>query len=144
MSRGTIVYLGMCVLLVAGLWAILRAGSRLRAPEDLAGRWELRAVGPGKNAARHDELVIGQSGLFLDVAFSPGPRLGMKIVDQQPAPDGTIAVKLAGGGAELTATGGPGGDEFQLQGTGAAAGLWEARRTARRYGSPATPDSHAR
>jgi len=57
MNRMLWVYILTAVVFVAGLWGILRAGSKLRAAPDVAGTWN--GDGPA--------LVVEQSGVWVRV-----------------------------------------------------------------------------
>jgi hypothetical protein len=62
MTKATAAYLGMFLVLIAGLGIILQCGSSLSAPPDIRGRWILTYDPPSTVPA---QLFIEQSGLYL-------------------------------------------------------------------------------
>jgi hypothetical protein len=71
MSRASVVYLVMIVVLVGGLWAILAIGGQLSAPEDLRGRWT--PAGP----AAWPGLTVEQSGRYFELSFDGTAPFGV-------------------------------------------------------------------
>jgi hypothetical protein len=137
-SKGTGVYVIMLAVFGAGLWAILSFGSIvLRAPTDLAGTWELRPPGTGKDARPAHTLVVEQSGRFFEVAIDGSPARSFKRVGEQVKPTGSdddeTMVAIRGSETELTFRGIRNGDEYDLSGTGVLAGQWKAQRVVRTY-----------
>ena len=59
-NRTTIGYFVMAVLAGGAIWGVLRFGSRMQAPRDIAGQYVV--VEPGKADRR---AVVQQSGVFL-------------------------------------------------------------------------------
>ena len=71
MSKATAAYATMFLLLVGGLWAILRIGAGLQAPADLTGAWAVRWE--DGRAEPFSAITVEQSGLFVDLITSVGP-----------------------------------------------------------------------
>src|SRR4051812_27085066 len=91
MSRSTVVYIVMVAVFAAGLWVILGFGNRaLRAPEDLAGDWEVRP--PDGQGAPATPMRVEQSGRFLKITFG-GERkaVTMKMLDDKLADEADSA-----------------------------------------------------
>ena len=135
-SRATFTYVVMLAVFIAGLWAILSFGSiLLRAPEDLAGRWELSDVWGKKPPAK---MHVEQSGRFVKLTVNGSP-LNLKLADeatvQNPRMD-MKRIRLASNSAAAIFEGASGGDEFQLELTGPISGRWIARRVERTYPKP--------
>ena len=88
MSRATAVYVCMVVALVGGLWAVLRVGSRLQAPPDLSGRWELQPLDPaGPERPAGEERLgrsvrVDQSGRFFRLEFDRGRVMNLRLLRQ--------------------------------------------------------------
>ena len=130
----------MLVVFGAGLWAILSFGSiLLQAPTDLAGQWELHdanaTTDSGESVAAH-KMTIDQSGRYFQITIDQ-QRFSLKqaaheLLDNPTGPD-TVRITVGSGPNELTFTGLPDGDEFQLESRGAAAGTWRAVRVVRTY-----------
>jgi hypothetical protein len=88
MSRATIVYIVMLLACVAGVWAILRAGSRLEAPTQLSGAWSIVAEDPALIEQLGSTLTLEQSGRFVQITFQRGLSVDVKLVDgARPDPD---------------------------------------------------------
>src|SRR4051794_37229353 len=119
----------MLLVFGAGLWAILSFGSiLLQAPTDLAGQWELHDVNAnattdsGESIAAH-KMTIDQSGRYFQITIDQ-QRFSLKqaaheILDNPTGPD-SVRITVGAGSNELTFTGLPNGDEFQLQSRGVA------------------------
>lgn len=73
MSKASAAYATMFVVLVVGLWAILRIGAGLQAPADLRGAWEVRW--DDGHAAPFSAMTVEQSGLFVELLPNAGPSL---------------------------------------------------------------------
>ena len=139
-SKATSVYIIMLVVFGAGLWAILSFGSiLLQAPTDLAGQWELHdanaTTDSGESVAAH-KMTIDQSGRYFQITIDQ-QRFSLKqaaheLLDNPTGPD-AVRITMSSGPNELTFTGLPGGDEYQLESRGAAAGTWRAVRVVRTY-----------
>lgn len=82
MSRATIVYVLMLLLGVGGLWLILGAGSRLRAPTDLSGAWGVGSEDPTIPETLGDTVNIEQSGRFVRLDFAKGLIIDVKLKDE--------------------------------------------------------------
>src|SRR5262245_52937236 len=127
----------MLIVFGAGLWAILSFGSiLLQAPTDLAGQWELHDANAnsttdgGETVAAH-KMTIDQSGRYFQITIDQ-QRFSLKQaaherLDNPTGPD-AVRITVGGGPNELTFTGLPDGDEYQLHSRGAAAGTWRAIR----------------
>ncbi|HXE52997.1 MAG TPA: hypothetical protein VN541_08285 [Tepidisphaeraceae bacterium] len=88
MAKTRITYLAMLLIFAAGLWGILRIGSHLHGPPDVAGEWQIRWTSPPAGADMPDRLSISQSGQFLSVTLDTRAR-------KQPAVQlqGTLTTK---------------------------------------------------
>jgi hypothetical protein len=78
MSRASLVYVAMFLVLIAGLWAILRVGSLLAAPADLQGEWTV----DWSDDAPPDlppKLSIQQSGVFAHARLGDHPPLSGRL-----------------------------------------------------------------
>jgi hypothetical protein len=95
MVRAYTIYVGMFVALVVGLWAILTAGSRLTAPEDLSGEWHVTwaTTSPTGGSEPDGTMRVQQSGRFFNVTFDDALQLRLKLAD------GDAAATPAGGTA---------------------------------------------
>jgi len=62
-SRGTLVYITMIVVCVAGVWGILHAGNSITAAPDLTGIW---ATADGQT------VIVEQSGRFVRLRMPDG------------------------------------------------------------------------
>jgi hypothetical protein len=71
MTKATAAYATMFLLLVGGLWAILRIGAGLQAPADLRGAWAVRW--DDGRAEPFNAMTVEQSGLFVELITSAGP-----------------------------------------------------------------------
>jgi hypothetical protein len=88
MSRATVVYIVMLVACVAGLWAILGLGGRLRAPTDLSGVWTVGGEDPSVPKQLGESVIIEQSGRFVRLNFANGLVVDAKMMtDQPPVPE---------------------------------------------------------
>lgn len=88
MSRATSFYFLTILLLILGLWAVVRYGGRLSAPQDLSGNYELEGQSPGRS------MRIQQSGRFVRVNFDGGPLLDLHWQGEEISP-GIVITKLA-------------------------------------------------
>jgi hypothetical protein len=82
MSRAYVVYILMFAAFGAGIWLIFTIGGAMRAPDDLAGDWEIAwesAPPPGSGDA---VMHVAQSGRFFVVRF--GDAKPMSLTLQQP------------------------------------------------------------
>lgn len=127
MSRATIVYISMFVLLGAGLWAVLAFGARVRAPQDVSGYWQVRPAG-SEAPFVGDGLDLEQSGKYLRVRTSGGYTADLKLVgsDEQQAVPPTI--RFAGDGVELTLQTVPRSHRARIAVTGPFDVAFDARR----------------
>ena len=135
-SRATFVYVLMLGLFGVGLWIIISYGTiKLRAPEDLAGRWDLFEVG----AAQGDEpilsMTVEQSGQLFNI--HAGDRaLDLTLIEESRSMERAqrrVRLRLVGQGTAATFDGRRGGDEFEVQFEGPLRGTWLARRHLRTY-----------
>ena len=85
MSRATLVYILMIVFGVGGVWVILGAGTRLRAPTDLSGAWSVGGEDPTVPEALGETVAIEQSGRFIRLNFAKGLVVDVKLTDESPA-----------------------------------------------------------
>jgi hypothetical protein len=122
LSRSTIVYLVMIVVLVGGLWAVLAIGGRLDAPEDLAGTWSIQsAKGPV-------DLNVEQSGRYFELTFGKEPAVDLKRVGSTQGP-----THLAGGKWTVDFAPGDSDDTRVIHVAGPTPIDGLARRVKRRY-----------
>ena len=136
MSRATVVYLLMIVALVGGLWAVLAAGGRLVAPEDLGGRWT--AVAPG---GRWSAVSVEQSGEYFELTFGTDPAVPLTLVDQRP--DGGLTLARGKWRVTVDPPAGPDGPRtFHVDGP-AVGGATSDSFTGRLDGRPATAKAAA-
>src|SRR3954468_9526830 len=117
----------MLVVFGAGLWAILSFGSiLLQAPTDLAGQWELHDANAspttdgGESAAAH-KMTIDQSGRYFQITIDQ-QRFSFKqaaheVLDNPTGLD-AVRIRMNSGPNELTFTGLPDSDEYQLESRG--------------------------
>jgi hypothetical protein len=63
MKSAQISYVVMLAVFAAGLWLILRVGSRLEAPKDIAGQWTLTWSNPQSDLPK--QIAFRQSGRFI-------------------------------------------------------------------------------
>jgi hypothetical protein len=82
MNRATLVYILMLVFGVGGLWLILGAGSRLRAPTDLSGVWGVGGEDPTVLQALGETVTIEQSGRFVRLKFAKGLLIDLKLTEE--------------------------------------------------------------
>jgi hypothetical protein len=122
------VYLVMLAVLIAGLWSVLAIGRHLRAPYDLAGKWQLTPASSGPSQI----LTVEQSGKFFQISFDQGPTLDLKLQS------GTNASKIALGNKTtqllILSTANPSdADNKMFVLTGPHPGQWNAHRTVRTF-----------
>ena len=121
MSRAWITYATMIALLALGIAAVLAAGSRLRAPQDLRGRyaaaWETTPPTGVRDGA---DLRIEQSGRYLALSFDGGPRWSLELVGGRALGEAgsTALARLEGTGAaaRIDGAGAPERIAFALDG----------------------------
>ena len=107
MSRGWIVYILMFALLGVGLWAVLRIGAKLHAPDEIAGTWKVRweTTNPSGGPAE-GTLAVDQSGRFCTFHFDEHRRtLSMKMIDGSALGQrgsGIPMARLEGEGYQMT------------------------------------------
>jgi hypothetical protein len=138
MSRSTVVYIVMVAVFAAGLWVILGFGNRaLRAPEDLAGDWEVRP--PDGQGAPATPMRVEQSGRFLKITFG-GERkaVTMKMLDDKLADEADSAdlrsITLEGDDRQARFRGLHRSDRWSLRiDGGAMTGDWRADLVNRTY-----------
>ncbi|MCC7350518.1 MAG: cation:proton antiporter [Phycisphaerales bacterium] len=120
MSKASTVYLGLFALLVVGLWLILSFGSKLAAPTDLSGDWELI---PSQSHAPARVMSIEQSGRYVQLTLDKNPPLSLQMVEFQP---NRIVIK----DEHWTFTFEPiaEANEYQVIATGPQPGQWKAKR----------------
>lgn len=144
MRRASIIYVLVAVACAWGLWWVLARGGRLRAPEDLAGRWTLsRAAAPAEPAMPMapygPAMTIDQSGQFFQVSFENGPRLDLKLHEQTEFTVGknrSFRLELVGAEWNLRGWTTAGSDEMVVHLVGPArdkSGRWTARRLVRTF-----------
>ena len=122
MHRATVVYILMIFACAVGLWGVLVYGNRLQAPEDLAGKWTLSPISQTaahpQSASYGPAMTIDQSGQFFQVSFENGPRLDLRLQENQLLPmqdKPVVFMKLAESrGWSVRAWGPPGGDVWRV------------------------------
>ncbi len=128
MSRATVVYLVMLVVLVGGLWGVLAIGATLSAPENLDGRW---AAAGGSAVNTWKGLTVEQSGQYFQLAFDDNPAaptIGVTMVGHPT--DGPLT--LARGPWHVTIDGTAGQDAVRtFRVDGPTPGTFTGRREAR-------------
>jgi hypothetical protein len=150
MHRATVVYVVMIVACAAGLWAVLSIGGRLRAPEDLAGKWTLSpgfiASGPAMPIAPYGPgMTVDQSGRFFQISFENGPRLDLKLDDENEMNllgKQAFRVALIAPSWHITGWGQANGDDMIVRLVGptpAQSGQWAAKRVLRTFPPNPTP-----
>jgi hypothetical protein len=131
MSRPTIVYLSMFLLLGAGLWAVLAIGHGLSATADVSGYWQVRPAGTEVPSVG-DGLEIEQSGKYLRLRTADGTRADLKLIAPSPTDDAKApsVLRFAGGGVDLTIAGLPSTHRARMQLTAGGTDVsFDARRT---------------
>jgi hypothetical protein len=84
MSRANAVYAVMTLCLVAGMWAVLAYGAKLRAQPDLSGAWDLaNDVSLAGLPPLGRTLRVEQSGQFLRFNFGEGHELDLTIAGRR-------------------------------------------------------------
>jgi hypothetical protein len=122
MSRSTVVYLVMLVVLVAGLWIVLEIGARLSPPEDLAGRWSVQSTGGPVG------LIVEQSGRYFQLTFDRQKPIALHRVGPGDGP-----IHLAGGKWKVEIDGPAGSDDRTLHVSGPVPIDGPAHRVDRTY-----------
>ena len=131
MAKSTFVmYFAMFAVWGVGLWGVLSAGSRLKAPHDLSGFWQAEADRVG-GVASTPPLTIDQSGRFLRVHVGQGPAWELRWAGERTDPaSGERVIRLTGKWEALTvrvpATPGP----YVFERSGPDPAVWRARRQA--------------
>ena len=100
MNRSTVLYLVMFLALIAGLWGILRIGSRLEPPHDLSGSWSARLIDASPDADPLRMEII-QSGQFLTLDLPGAPLLKVRLTEVTHDADGRVALHWTGPDAKL-------------------------------------------
>jgi hypothetical protein len=149
MSKANSVYIIMLATFAAGLWAILSFGSiLLRAPSDLAGKWELRAIGTSDDSKPEHQISVQQSGKYFQISID-GSEHSLKMTRDDLIQNGKDQAKIELSGTDLKMTfyGNADSDAYALQTSGALEGNWNARRVSRTYPkrqADQPPTNHAR
>ena len=142
MRRGYFVYFAMFVALGVGMWGVLRLGSALQAPADIAGTWAVRWETPSPTGSGyHGTMTIDQSGRFCTFRFDGTRSMSLKILDGtvlgRGEPRQPMAI-LSGGGYQmrLLPTEVRGSMRLEISGRDHYRGLAERRTPARAAASP--------
>ncbi len=111
MSRATFGYVVALVVCVVGVFVILERGTKLTAPPDLSGEWQILDTG----GTLGETLIVHQSGQFIRLNFQGGLKLNVKMVSPVAADKSEAAtsattrrameMKFVGDGWTLTALG---------------------------------------
>lgn len=127
----------MLVVFGAGLWAILSFGSvLLRAPTDLAGKWELSDTSGSAGTPR--PMNVEQSGRYFRITLD-GKTIPLKLASEDakinPTSPNRVMISLAGEDVKLEFEGIPDAEEYRVTSSGGAipAGSWRAVRVAPLY-----------
>ena len=127
MTKTQITYVVMILAFSLGLWAILRAGSHLRAAPDVAGQWALTSERPDPNLP--ERLTLVQSGRFVNAVATraDGSTVQLRGTLEQSGNSGVdLLLKAAKDQSNFTAAYDP--PSQTLAGTAEGAGRWHARR----------------
>jgi hypothetical protein len=134
MNRGYAIYVAMFVALIVGLWGILTAGSKLRAPDSLSGQWQVTWATESPTGGQQPDgtMLVQQSGRFVNVTFDDALRLKLKLAEgagviADAGPDAPPA-RLVGGDWTLNVHRIPQSDELALELTGPGRYQGVARR----------------
>jgi hypothetical protein len=128
MSRATLVYISMFVLLGAGLWTVLAIGHGLTAPPDLSGYWQVKS--PDEDLPFvGDGLELEQSGRYLRLRTAENFRADLKLVPPSDRMTGEPTIRFAGNGITLAIGGLPKANRATMRITGPADVSFDARRT---------------
>jgi hypothetical protein len=106
MARGYVVYILMFVALGVGLWAVLRLGTTLQAPAEIAGTWQVQwETAPPTGSGFKGTMTVDQSGRFCTFHFDNTRTMSLKMVAGtalgQGDPQSPIA-RLVGEGYDMT------------------------------------------
>ena len=108
MRKTQVVYLVTMLTFVAGMWAVLRIGSGLRAARNVAGEWQLNTA--SQVTKLPDRLTIHQSGRFLTGVLG-GPSTDIPMRGELPERS-KIMLAASHPQLSLTATLNEAGDKF--------------------------------
>lgn len=87
MNRASFLYVLTFAVLAAGLWAVLRAGAKLKAPADISGYWEVDRQGP-QPLGVGEGLQIEQSGRHFRLHLEAGRTLDLKLIEEAIVEEG--------------------------------------------------------
>lgn len=149
MSKSTFTYLSTVTALGVGLWCILKAGSRLQAPPDLEGSWELSSsvgLAPGTGVPFAARMEVEQSGRYFQITFDTGLRLDAKLLEITERPDSRTAapirMRLSAGEWSLIADGARGAEEFHFELSGPKQHEFTGRRPMLSQTDEGRPERH--
>ncbi|HOB73263.1 MAG TPA: hypothetical protein PKG54_01940 [Phycisphaerae bacterium] len=130
MSRSGILYFGSVAGAIVGMWAILAAGSHLRAPHALGGVWvPVEADLPGVVP-----FTISQSGRFLKLKLDSAKPLTVNWESETTDASGGLTIRLKGEGQDVEVFVPPAESPdnppaYRFVFRGALNGTWSAVRT---------------
>ena len=106
MRTGYTVYILTLAALGLGLWFVLKLGSTLHAPAEIAGNWDVHweAASPTEVGSQ-GTLSIGQSGRFCTFRFDGAQAMSLKIIDGAVLGHddrGSPLARLTGDGYDVT------------------------------------------
>ncbi len=104
MRRSTVLYLVTLPVLALGIWLVIQVGTRLSAPRDLSGVWQIESANPvlATSGGPSKTLKIQQSGRYLSAWFDNGPALDLRLIKQANDPRGGFTNEIAGKNWGLT------------------------------------------
>jgi len=104
MSKSQTTYVVMILVFSLGLWAIMRAGSHLRAAPDIAGDWVITWDAPQQKSP--DRLTFAQSGRFIVATLntSDGDSTKLRGTLERTGTGATIHLTRSNPQTELSAT----------------------------------------
>jgi hypothetical protein len=86
-GRAGLIYGVMIALSLAGMWAILSYGEKLKPPHDLAGEWDILpdATTRPSNQTKFAQVTISQSGRFFQLTIPGQPTRSFELISENVA-----------------------------------------------------------
>lgn len=136
MGKSFSVYLISVIVFIAGVWLILKFGSKLLlTPEDLAGEWELTPSGSTPGAV--EKMEVEQSGRYFNIILPASKPLNLVLTDESTVDQQFGNHKrliLSGQNEMMQFEGVSGSDLWQVTAKGpSATGQWTGRLINRTY-----------
>lgn len=128
MSKATIVYISMFILLGAGLSLVLAIGHGLTAPPDVSGYWTV-TTRDADAPLLGDGLELEQSGKYLRLRTAENLRADLKLISKPDPVAGESTLRFEGGGMTLAVSGLPKRNRANFRITGPIDVSFKARRT---------------